>query len=176
MIFTPTALDGVFIVDVQRHEDERGFFARMFCQEEFKAAGLEPTVRQGNLSFNHAAGTLRGMHFQHSPHEETKLVRCTRGAIYDVVVDLREHAPTYLQHVGVRLDADNHRGLYVPRHCAHGYLTLEPGSEVTYLVSEDYTPGSGGGLKFDDPALAIDWPGQVNVVSAQDTAWPLLKR
>lgn len=174
MIFTPTAIDGAFIVDLERREDERGFFARAFCHEEFVAAGLEPTVRQGNLSFNRHAGTLRGMHYQHSPHQETKLVRCTRGAVFDVIVDLRKDAPTYLAHVGVRLDADNHRALFVPKHCAHGFLTLEPESEVTYLVSADYTPGSGDGLRFDDPALAIDWPAPVSVVSEQDQAWPLL--
>ena len=175
MIFTPTAIDGVHIVDIERREDDRGFFARFFCQEEFIAAGLEPTVRQGNLSFNDREGTLRGMHFQLSPHEETKLVRCTRGAIYDIAVDLRPDAPTYLQHVGVQLDEDNRRSLYVPRYCAHGYLTLAPGCEVTYLVSTDYTPGSSSGFRYDDPALNIEWPGEIHVVSDQDKAWPLLQ-
>lgn len=176
MIFTPTLIEGVFIVDLEKIDDDRGFFSRMFCHEEFVAAGLEPTVRQGNLSFNNQAGTLRGMHFQKSPNEETKLVRCTRGAIHDVVVDLRTDAPTYLQHVGVRLDADNRRALFVPRYCAHGYLTLEPDSEVTYLVSADYAPGNSGGLRFDDPMLGIAWPSEIRVVSDQDREWPLLKR
>lgn len=174
MIFTPTPIDGAYIVDIERREDERGFFARMYCHEEFAAAGLEPTVRQGNLSYNVHTGTLRGMHFQQAPHQETKLVRCTRGAVFDVIVDLREDAPSYLTHVAVRLDADNYRAVYVPRYCAHGYLTLESGSEVSYLVSADYTPGHAGGLRYDDPALGIDWPAPANIVSAQDRAWPLI--
>ena len=174
VIFTPTGIDGVHIVDIERREDDRGFFARVFCHEEFVAAGLEPTLRQGNVSFNHASGTLRGMHFQQPPHQETKLVRCTRGAVFDVAVDMRKDASTYLTHVGVRLDADNYRALYVPTYCAHGYLTLEPNSEVSYLVSADYTPGHAGGLRYDDPALGIDWPEAAQVVSKQDQVWPLL--
>ncbi len=174
VIFTPTSIDGAWIVDVERREDNRGFFARMYCHEEFVSAGLEPTIRQGNLSYNKQAGTLRGMHFQQPPHQETKLVRCTRGAVFDVIVDMRKDAPTYLTHVGVRLDQDNHRALYVPRYCAHGYLTLEPDSEVTYLVSADYTPGHAGGFRFDDPALGIEWPAPADIVSAQDRAWPLI--
>lgn len=174
MIITRTAIDGVFLLELERREDERGFFARAFCHTEFEAAGLEPTVRQGNLSFNHHAGTLRGLHYQVSPHEETKLVRCTRGAIHDVVVDLRKGSPTYLKHVAARLDADNRRAIYVPRYCAHGFLTLEPNSEANYLVSSDYVPASGAGLRYDDPALAIDWPHPVNVISDQDLSWALL--
>lgn len=174
MIVESTSIEGVHIVDIERIEDDRGFFSRTFCHEEFVSAGLEPVVRQGNLSYNTHVGTLRGMHFQHGEHRETKLVRCTRGAVYDVVIDLRKDGPTYLQSVAVRLDADNRRAIYVPRHCAHGFLTLEPGSEVNYLVSADYVPASGGGLRYDDPALGIEWPRSIEVVSEQDVSWPLL--
>lgn len=176
MIFTETKLRGAFIVDLDVRGDERGFFARTFCQHEFEAHGLKPTVAQCNLSFNHKAGTLRGMHYQLAPAAETKLVRCTRGAILDVIVDLRKDSPTYLQHVAVELSEDNRRALYVPELFAHGYQALTDGAEVTYQVGEFYTPGFERGLRFDDPALGIRWPLPVTALSEKDAAWPLLSR
>lgn len=173
MIFTPTDIAGVVIVTPELLADDRGFFARTFCAREFEAAGLRPTVAQANLSFNHRAGTLRGLHFQRPPAAEAKLVRCTRGRIFDVAVDLRPGSPTYLGHVGVVLDAEQRNALYVPEGCAHGYLTLDDGCEVAYQVSEFYTPGVEGGLRWDDPALAIAWPGPIHVISDKDAAWPL---
>ena len=174
MIFTETPLKGAFIIDVALREDERGFFARRFCQRAFAAPGLQVDVAQGNLSFNHQAGTLRGMHYQLAPAAETKLVRCTRGAILDVIVDLRPESPTYLQHVAVELSADNRRALYVPELFAHGYQALTDGAEVTYQVGEFYTPGYERGLRHDDPVLGIRWPLPVTVISGKDAAWPLL--
>jgi len=174
VILTPTAVPGPVLVDLERREDERGFFARTFCREEFAAAGLEPVVEQANLSFNHRAGTLRGMHLQVAPAEEAKLVRCTRGAIVDVVVDLREGSPTRYSHVAVELTADNRRALYVPPMFAHGYQTLVDDTEVVYQVSAAYTPGTERGLRHDDPALGITWPLPVTVISAKDASWELL--
>jgi len=176
MIFTPTEIAGVVVVTTELRADERGFFARTFCAREFEAAGLRPLVAQANLSFNHRAGTLRGLHFQRPPAAEAKLVRCTRGRVYDVAVDHRPTSPTYLRHVGVVLDAEERNALYVPEGCAHGYLTLEDACEVAYQVSEFYTPGVEGGLRWDDPALAIAWPGAVAVISEKDAAWPYLER
>ena len=174
MIFCETRLRGAFTVDVQEHQDERGLFARAFCAQEFAAHGLNPATAQANLSFNHRAGTLRGLHYQLPPAAETKLVRCTRGAILDVIVDLRPQSPTYLQHVAVELTADNRRALFVPEQFAHGYQALTDGAEVTYQVSAAYTPGSERGLRHDDPALGITWPLPVTVISSKDAAWPLL--
>lgn len=174
MILHPTTIPGVVIVDIERHADARGFFARTFCAREFQAAGLRPSVAQANLAYNHAAGTLRGLHYQLPPAAEAKLVRCTRGRVFDVAVDLRADSPTYLAHVGVVLDPDEHRGLYVPEGCAHGYLTLADHSEVMYQVSEFYTPEAESGLRWDDPRLAIEWPAEVRIVSDKDTAWPHL--
>lgn len=174
MIFTETHLKGAFIIDLEERRDHRGFFARTFCAREFEAHGLKPMVAQANLSFNHRRGTLRGLHFQRPPAAETKLVRCTAGAIHDVIVDLRPESPTYLQHVGVELSAANRRALYVPEMFAHGYITLTDGAEVIYQVGEFYTPGAEGGLRWDDPALGIDWPVAVEVISEKDAAWPLI--
>lgn len=174
MIFTPTGVPGPVLVDLERREDDRGFFARTYCRQEFLDAGLEPLVEQANLSWNAAAGTLRGMHYQVEPAPEAKLVRCTAGAVHDVVVDVRPGSPTYLQHVAVELTADNRRALYVPPFFAHGYLTLTDGAEVVYQVGAAYTPGAERGLRFDDPALGIDWPVPVRVVSDKDAAWPLI--
>ena len=140
MIFTETALSGAFIIDIERREDNRGFFARVFCQNEFADHGLKPVIAQANIAFNETKGTLRGMHFQFPPAAETKLVRCTRGAILDIIVDLRPESPTYLQHVAVELTADNHRALYVPERFAHGYQVLEDDTETSYQVGEFYTP------------------------------------
>jgi dTDP-4-dehydrorhamnose 3,5-epimerase len=174
MLFHETPLAGAFIIDIEERTDHRGFFARSFCMAEFEAHGLKPTVAQSNLSYNHERGTLRGMHFQVPPATEAKLVRCTRGAIYDVIVDLRPNSPTYLKHFGVELTDANRRALYVPEMFAHGYLALTDGAEVTYQVSEVYTPGCERGLRHDDPALGIAWPIAVTVISDKDRAWPLL--
>ncbi|MFC4637093.1 dTDP-4-dehydrorhamnose 3,5-epimerase [Deinococcus hohokamensis] len=174
MIFTETALRGAFIIDVQAREDERGMFARTFCQQEFAAHGLKVEVAQCNLSVNHRAGTLRGLHYQLAPAAETKLVRCTRGAVLDVIVDLRPESPTYLEHVAVELSEHNRRALYVPELFAHGYQALTDGAEVTYQVGEFYTPGYERGLRYDDPRLGIAWPLPVSTISEKDAAWPLL--
>lgn len=174
MIFNKTAIDGVYIIDVERRDDHRGFFARAFCAREFEEHDLKSVVAQCNLSFNHKKGTLRGMHFQISPAAETKLVRCTKGAIYDVIVDLRPGSPTYLQHVGVELTEDNHRALYVPELFAHGYQTLTDDAEVMYQVGEFYTPGYERGLRYSDPQLKIEWPMAVSEISEKDASWPLL--
>jgi dTDP-4-dehydrorhamnose 3,5-epimerase len=176
MIFIETELPGVYILDLELRQDERGFFARTFCQHEFAALGLTPVVAQSNLSFNHRKGTLRGLHFQYPPASEAKLVRCSRGAILDVVIDLRPESPTYLQHVAVELTADNRRSLYAPERCAHGYQVLEDKSETSYQVGEFYTPAAEGGLVYDDPRLAIAWPLPVTDISARDLAWPRLDR
>lgn len=174
MRFTTTAIPGVAIVDLELREDDRGFFARSFCREEFIAAGLEPAVEQCNVSFNHAAGTLRGMHLQVHPAPEAKLVRCTRGAIIDIIVDVRHGSPTRFQHVAVELSADNRTALYVPPFFAHGYLTLTDQAEVTYQVSGAYRPGVERGLRHSDPALGLTWPHEIAVISEKDAAWPLI--
>ena len=175
MIFTPTGLAGAVVVELELKQDERGFFARTFCRSEFVAAGLEPLVEQCNLSFNHRAGTLRGMHYQVAPATEAKLVRCTTGAVLDQIVDVREDSPTYLQSFSVELTAGNRTALYVPPMFAHGYQALSDGAEVSYQVSEAYTPGTERGLRYDDPALGLAWPLPVSVISAKDAAWPLLQ-
>src|SRR5258706_15657578 len=147
MIFTETTLKGAFIIDLERREDERGFFARAFCQHEFAAHGLKPVIAQANIGFNRRRGTIRGMHFQFPPAAETKLVRCSRGAILDIIVDLRPESPTFLQHVSVELNADNQRALYVPERFAHGYQTLCDTTDTSYQVGEFYTPGCYAGLR-----------------------------
>lgn len=173
MIFTPTPLQDSFVIDLELREDDRGFFARTFCAREFEEHGLPSFTAQCNLSFNHAAGTLRGMHYQLPPAAEAKLVRCVKGAIYDVIIDMREDSPTYLRHFGVRLDDQNRRALYVPPLFAHGYQALSDGAEVSYQVSEFYTPGQERGLRFDDPTFAIEWPLEVTTISEKDSNWPL---
>lgn len=175
MILTETRLPGAFIVDLELRGDERGFFARAFCQREFEARGLNARIAQANISFNRCSGTVRGLHFQFSPAAETKFVRCSRGAIVDVIVDLRHDSPTYLQHVAVELTAENRRGLYVPEHFAHGYQVLEDNTETTYQVGGFYTPSAEGGLRYSDPRLAIDWPLPVTDISDKDRRWPLLE-
>ena len=177
MIFTETRLAGAFVVDLEPHEDERGFFARVWDGEEFAARGLDAHVSQSSIAYNHLAGTLRGLHFQVVPFAETKLVRCTRGAIWDVVVDLRHDSPTFLEWVGVELSADNRRTLYVPEEFAHGYQTLVDASEVWYQMSAPYAPEAARGLRWDDPKLAIDWPPvERRVISERDLAWPDVDR
>ena len=174
MIFTETRLKGAFIVDVQRLEDDRGYFARTFSQDEFRDHGLEPVIAQANVSFNGRRGTLRGMHFQFPPSAEPKYVHCTRGAILDVVVDLRPESETYLEHVAVELAAKDGRGLYCPRRVAHGYQTLTDDTEVSYLIGDFYAPELAAGLRYDDERLGITWPMPVTVISDRDRGWPLL--
>lgn len=174
MIITKTPIEGVAIIDLELRSDDRGFFARSFCRDEFLAAGLEPLVEQGNQSLNHEAGTLRGMHTQVAPHPETKLVRCIRGAIVDIIVDMRPDSLTRFQHVKVELTADNRRALYVPPYFAHGYQTLVDDTEVTYLVSGSYAPQAERGLRWNDPGLGLEWPVPVSRISAKDASWPLL--
>jgi len=171
MRFTETPLRGAYVLDLEPRGDDRGMFSRYFCQKEFEAHGLKPSVAQCNLSFNHKAATMRGMHYQLPPAPETKLVRCTRGAIYDVIVDLRSNSPTYLQHFGVELSADNRKQLFVPELFAHGYLTLTDSAEVAYQVGEFYTPGLERGIRYNDPALKIKWPIDVKIISEKDANW-----
>ena len=172
MIFTETKLKGAYVIEIEKLKDNRGFFARAWCQNEFKAHGLTSRVVQVNVSSNKKKGTLRGMHYQLSPYEETKLIRCTRGAIYDVIIDLRPSSPTYAQWIGVELTEENYKMLYVPENFAHGFQTLEDDTEVTYQVSQFYMPGSESGIRWNDPAFSIDWPIQVQVISDKDKSWP----
>ncbi|MBW4596502.1 MAG: dTDP-4-dehydrorhamnose 3,5-epimerase [Brasilonema angustatum HA4187-MV1] len=175
MIFVETELKDAYIIELEQKQDHRGFFARTFCAQEFEAHGLKPTVAQCNLSFNYKKGTLRGMHYQTLPAAETKLVRCTQGAIYDVIIDMRPESPSYLQYIGVELTAENHRALYVPEMFAHGYQTLTDSAEVAYQVGEFYTPGYEQGLRYDDPFFNIQWPLEVTDISEKDKNWPLMK-
>lgn len=175
MIITSTHIPDVVIVELELRQDDRGFFARTFDRAEFEAAGLNPAVEQCNLSYNHTAGTLRGMHYQLDWAPEVKLVRCTRGAIVDQIVDMRPDSPTYLQHVSVELSADNRKALYVPAMFAHGYQTLVDGAEVVYQVTGAYTPAAERGQHYDDPALGLEWPLPVSVISAKDAGWALLE-
>jgi len=172
MIFKETDLPGVFLIDIKPIEDSRGFFARSWCQEEFAEHGLDPAISQVNMSFNPHAGTLRGLHYQREPDGEAKTVRCVRGAIFDVAVDMRESSPNYLKWVGQELSADNRRALYIPKGFAHGYLTLAPDTELLYSASAPYAAGSEVGIRYNDPALAIAWPEAVQVISEKDEAWP----
>jgi dTDP-4-dehydrorhamnose 3,5-epimerase len=172
--FTRTAVDGAVIVDLEPHTDDRGLFARTFDAEEFAAQGIDAGVAQCNLSFNHRAGTLRGLHRQVPPHAEGKLVRCTAGAIVDVAVDVRAESPTYGQHVMVELTATNRRALFVPPYVAHGYQTLVDDTEVVYQVSGPYAPGGEEGFRYDDPAFGLSWPLPVALISAKDAGWPLV--
>lgn len=174
MRLVPTPLAGCVVVELDLLEDERGGFARTFDRATFAEAGLEPVVEQCNLSFNHRAGTLRGMHYQVAPATESKLVRCTAGSVLDAVVDVRPGSPTYLQSFSITLSARNRSALYVPPMFAHGYQALEDGSEVVYQVNEAYTPGTERGLRHDDPDLGLSWPLPVTVISPKDAAWPLL--
>jgi dTDP-4-dehydrorhamnose 3,5-epimerase len=172
VIFTPTNIHGVVLLDPERIEDERGFFARGWCQTEFAAHGIDLHLVQTNLSFNKRQGTLRGLHYQKPPHEETKIVQCTRGAIYDVALDLRRDSPTFKQWAGATLTADNRRMLVVPPGCAHGYLTLEDNSEVLYQMSAYYAPSHAAGVRWNDPAFDIRWPGNVMVINGRDRDYP----
>lgn len=173
MQFTELDIPGVYLVDLERRSDDRGFFARTYCEDEFNAHGLVDRMVQTNMSWNHSAGTLRGMHMQLDPHGEVKLVRAIRGAIVDVIVDLRPESSTYLRHVSVELTADNRSALYVPVGFAHGYQTLADDTEVLYQVSHRYAAGFEQGYRYDDPAFSIDWPKPVTVISDKDRSWPL---
>lgn len=172
----PTPLDGAFVIEPELISDDRGFFARSFCQNEFRVHGLDTAAAQCNISFNRKRGTLRGLHFQAKPHEEAKLVRCTRGAIWDVIVDLREGSLTRYRWFSAELSADNHRSLYVPAGFAHGFQTLVDDSEVLYQMSEFYHPESARGLRWDDPVLGITWPYADPVLSLRDRSYPLLAK
>jgi dTDP-4-dehydrorhamnose 3,5-epimerase len=175
MRFIPTELGSACIVEPEPHKDERGLFARTYCAREFRDHGLADVFVQCNTSWNARKGTIRGLHFQLPPSSEVKLVRCTAGSLWDVIVDLRPDSPTYLKHVGVELTAGNRRALYVPAMFAHGFQTLEDDTEVFYQMSEFYAPHSARGLRHDDPRLGIRWPLAVASVSANDQAWELLQ-
>lgn len=177
MIFTETKLKGAFLIDFEKREDSRGFFARAFCEKEFAAKGLETRIVQANASFNHKKGTLRGMHRQIDPYQEVKIIRCTRGAILDVIIDLRPQSPTFKQWIAVELTEDNHKTLYVPKDFGHGYLTLRDKSEVIYFVTQFYQPNSESGLRWNDPAFGIEWPKDVPIVDItdKDRNWPDFK-
>jgi dTDP-4-dehydrorhamnose 3,5-epimerase len=174
MILTECELPGAFIVDIAAVSDERGFFARTYCAETFAARGVRTAMNQCSVSYNARKATLRGMHFQRAPHAEDKLVRCSAGSVFDVIVDLREQSPTYRRWFGVELSADNRRALFVPQGFAHGFITLADATEVFYMISAPYVPGAAGGLRWDDPAIGIAWPLEPAVMSARDAAYALL--
>jgi dTDP-4-dehydrorhamnose 3,5-epimerase len=176
MRFEQTPLAGSYLVHLDPRVDARGTFARAFCAQEFAAQGLETSFVQANISSNARAGTVRGMHFQRAPHAEVKLVRCTRGAIYDVIVDMREGSKTYLDWFGAELSEENGLMMYVPKGFAHGYQALSDGATAFYMVSSFYAPDSEGGLRFDDPRLSIKWPRAISEQSDKDAKWPLLPR
>lgn len=174
MYFIATTIPGAWMIDPDAHQDERGRFLRAWCAHEFSERGLQFTPLQANMGYSVAKGTLRGMHFQQAPALEAKLIRCTRGAMFDVLLDLRPGSSTYGKWYGVELTADNGRMLYVPEQCAHGYQTLQQDTEMHYLTSAFYTPGAATGVRFDDPAFAIQWPLTPTVISQQDSNWPLV--
>jgi dTDP-4-dehydrorhamnose 3,5-epimerase len=176
MKFSQTAVQGAWLVEVNRITDDRGFFARVWCQDEFTQHGIEADWVQANVGLSLRAGTLRGMHYQRDPHAEAKLVRCTRGAVYDVALDLRPTSPSYLRWVGVTLDASEHTMLYIPEGCAHGYQTLADDSEIVYFTSAPYDRDAATGARYDDPAFGIEWPLAVEVISGQDAGWELWSR
>lgn len=174
MRFTETSISGVVIIDPAFHQDERGHFFRAWCVREFREHGIEFTPQQANMGFSRRQGTVRGMHFQVEPALEAKLVRCTRGAMFDVALDLRRESATYGQWFGAELSAENGRMLYIPERCAHGYQTLENDTEMHYMASEVYTPSAAHGVRYDDPAFQIRWPLPASVISEQDRSWPLV--
>jgi dTDP-4-dehydrorhamnose 3,5-epimerase len=172
MIFSETELRGVFIIDIEKREDERGFFARTWCADEFSRLGLDTALAQTSVSFNKLRGTLRGMHWQEEPFGEVKVVRCTAGAVYDVVVDLRPDSPTFHRWIGVELSACNRRMLYIPKNFAHGFQTLEDNTEMFYQMSTRYTAEAARGARYNDPAFGITWPLAVAMISDKDRSWP----
>ena len=175
MIFTKTAIKDAYIVDIEPIGDERGAFARTFCAEAFAAAGLAAEFPQCSTSFNRRRGTLRGLHFQRAPHEEAKLMRCTAGRVFDVIADLRRDSPSFGQWVGVELDAQSQRMVFAPAGCAHGFQTLDDGAELFYQISTPHAPHAAQGIRWDDPALGIDWPLADPILSLRDAALPLLE-
>lgn len=172
MIFCQTPLSGAFIVDLEKREDERGFFARTWCKREFAQMGLSTELSQCNVSYNRHRGTLRGMHWQEPPHAEDKLVRCTRGAIWDAIIDLRPESPTHMKHFGIELSAASGRSLYIPKGMAHGFMTLDDHCEVSYMMSEFYEPNAARGLRWNDPAFEINWPLSDPILHPRDAAYP----
>jgi len=172
LIFTETKLAGAFVIELERHTDERGFFARTFCQQEFEAHGLKAEVAQCNVSFNKRKGTLRGMHYQAAPFAEAKLVRCTAGSIYDVIIDLRPASSTFKRHFGVELSAENRRMLYIPESFAHGFQTLEDDTEVFYQMAQPYSAEHARGVRWNDPAFGIEWPKGERIIIERDQNYP----
>ena len=172
MQFIETKIAGVYVLEIERKDDKRGFFARVFCRDEFKQQGLVDDFPQHNVGFNLRKGTLRGMHYQRDPHAETKVVRCTRGAAFDVALDLRPGSATFKRWVAVEISAENHRMLYIPTGCAHGYQTLSDDTELHYMTSQLYVAQSATGVRHDDPAFAIEWPLPVTCISDADMGWP----
>ncbi len=172
MIFQKTGIPGVFAIELEFNRDARGFFARSWCENEFRSHGLTPRIAQCNISFNERRGTLRGVHYQSPPWLEAKAVRCTKGSLYDVALDLRPDSPTYRQWFALTLSAANRRALYIPEGCAHGFLTLEDQTEVSYEMSEFYHPEAGRGVRWNDPAFGIVWPAEVKVISDRDRSYP----
>ena len=172
MIFTELAVAGAYLIELSRLEDERGFYARTWCRDEFEKRGLVSDFAQRNMSFSNQRGTLRGLHWQTDPFAETKLVTCTKGSLYDVMVDMRPESTTYLQWCGVELSAENRNLVYVPKNLAHGFLTLEDNTEILYSSSESYHPECEQGMRYDDPSIGITWPDEICVVSDKDQAWP----
>jgi dTDP-4-dehydrorhamnose 3,5-epimerase len=172
MHFEPLAIDGAVLVRLEPHRDSRGFFARSFCVEEFAAAGLAAQVVQSSVSFNERAGTVRGLHFQWPPSREGKLVRCTRGQLFDVLLDLRPGSATYLRHVSVTLDDENRDAVFIPPGIAHGFQTLRAGTEVLYQMTDSYAPALAAGMRWNDPAFAISWPTLEIVISERDACYP----
>lgn len=172
MEFQKTLLEGAFIVKVKRLEDERGYFGRVFCEDEFKDQGLDPKIVQANMSTNKLKGTLRGMHYQNEPYQETKFIRCVRGSLFDIIIDLRETSATYMQSFGVELSEDNAKALYVPRGFAHGFITLKDNTTALYMVSQRYHPDAESGIRWNDPLFKLDWPIEPICVSSKDQTWP----
>ena len=172
MIFTKLELRDAYLIELDKHGDHRGFFARLWCQKEFEEHGLVSDVLQANIFFSKLKGTIRGLHYQEEPYAETKFIRCAKGAVYDVVVDIQPDSPTFMQWFAVELTEDNYKMLYVPKGYAHGFQSLEPDTEVTYLVSEFYTPQAEGGVRYNDPAFGIEWPLPVAEISDKDRSWP----
>jgi dTDP-4-dehydrorhamnose 3,5-epimerase len=176
MLFEELALAGAYGVELEQHSDERGFFARTFCEDEFAAKGLINRFGQSSISSNLQRGTVRGMHFNAAPHGETKLVRCTAGAIHDVIIDLRSGSPTYLESIAIELSARNRRALYIPSDFAHGFQTLMDETEVLYMIDRPFTPGAARGLCWNDPAIRVEWPEPITVISQKDLQFPHWRR
>lgn len=172
MKFAETRVKGSYVIDVNRIGDSRGYFGRLWCERELEQQGLVSQIKQSNIGFSPEAGTLRGLHYQKAPFQEVKIVRCTRGSVFDVVVDIRPDSPTYRKWYGIELNPENASMLYVPEGCATGYLTLQDDSEIYYNTSEFYAPDAATGIRFDDPLFAIEWPGEIRVISDNDTSWP----